>query len=434
MAQTRSLCAAPDCCGCTGTSGTERRDPSETERQTDTHTDRQTDWSRRRLSCLMLRVLNGPEHEARCSSTAPTRRQLALGNTSPAPADTFAYDGRARVLEAKRIRAAFREVSGKPSFARERRRETSHVGSSSVGRQSPVDRPVASRSATEPPPRFPSPCTSTPCFIFFSSSSSCLCRSSSSSVACSCSCCISSSSLWALRSSFCWMMAHRCSVSCSFTSVFLCRSSLAVTYSTSALSYRFLRKTQAEKLADAVSLPGSGVVAAGLFYPSSEDADIIGHHVIEGLELPLDPLQLHSLCLSLFGPVDNDTLLNFFSYCLHRLGSQSCQPHAKALLFLESVPDPSEQRSVLQTLSSLTCKGEKQDNTTSLSHLPPPLYFPWQSVGCAGPFEPALWTVFRLSALFSGPFSGLTSRRSDTSREPRPSWQGGRSGGPPEPH
>lgn len=57
-----------------------------------------------------------------------------------------------------------------------------------------------------------------------------------------------------------------------------------------------------------------------------------------------------------------------------RLGSQSCQPHAKALLFLESVPDPSEQRSVLQTLSSLTCKGEKQDNTTSVSPASTPLF------------------------------------------------------------
>ncbi len=33
------------------------------------------------------------------------------------------------------------------------------------------------------------------------------------------------------------------------------------------------------------------------------------------------------------------------------------------LMFLESVPDPSEQRSVLQTLRSPTCKGEKWDQT-----------------------------------------------------------------------
>lgn len=52
-----------------------------------------------------------------------------------------------------------------------------------------------------------------------------------------------------------------------------------------------------------------------------------------------------------------------------RLGSQSvsCLTSRQALLmFLESVPDPSEQRSVLQTLRSLTCKGRKQDKTLPL--------------------------------------------------------------------
>jgi len=57
--------------------------------------------------------------EARCSSTAPTRRQLALRNTSPAPADTFAHDGRARVLEPKRIRAAFPGSRRELSFTRD---------------------------------------------------------------------------------------------------------------------------------------------------------------------------------------------------------------------------------------------------------------------------------------------------------------------------
>lgn len=69
----------------------------------------------------------------------------------------------------------------------------------------------------------------------------------------------------------------------------------------------------------AVSLPGSGVVPAGLFYPVPQDADIIGHHVIEGLELLLDSLQLHSFCVSLFGPVDKNKLLNFI--LLHQFRS-----------------------------------------------------------------------------------------------------------------
>ncbi len=53
-----------------------------------------------------------------------------------------------------------------------------------------------------------------------------------------------------------------------------------------------------------------------MLYLASQDADIIGHHVIEGLELLLDSLQLHSLRLSLFGPVDNNTILkvNLVSY------------------------------------------------------------------------------------------------------------------------
>lgn len=58
----------------------------------------------------------------------------------------------------------------------------------------------------------------------------------------------------------------------------------------------------------AVCLPGHGVFPAGLFYPVPQDADIIGHHVIEGLELLLDSLQLHSFSLSLFGPVDTNQI------------------------------------------------------------------------------------------------------------------------------
>lgn len=57
------------------------------------------------------------------------------------------------------------------------------------------------------------------------------------------------------------------------------------------------------------SLPGSRVFPAGLFDLPSQDADIIGHHVIEGLKLLLDSLQLHGLRLSLFGPADNYKLL-----------------------------------------------------------------------------------------------------------------------------
>lgn len=49
-------------------------------------------------------------------------------------------------------------------------------------------------------------------------------------------------------------------------------------------------------------VPGGAVVPAGLLYPSSQDADIIGHHVVERLQLLLDPLQLHGLRLSLLGP------------------------------------------------------------------------------------------------------------------------------------
>lgn len=61
-------------------------------------------------------------------------------------------------------------------------------------------------------------------------------------------------------------------------------------------------------LSRVVSVPGSGVLPAGVLYFASQDADIIGHHVVEGLELLLDPLQLHGLCLSLFGPVDETEL------------------------------------------------------------------------------------------------------------------------------
>lgn len=50
------------------------------------------------------------------------------------------------------------------------------------------------------------------------------------------------------------------------------------------------------------ALPGSGVVPAGLLYLSPQDADIIGHHVVERLQLLLDPFQLHGLRLGLFGP------------------------------------------------------------------------------------------------------------------------------------
>lgn len=56
----------------------------------------------------------------------------------------------------------------------------------------------------------------------------------------------------------------------------------------------------------AVCLPGRGVFPAGLFYPVPQDSDIIGHHVIKGLELLLDSLELHSFSLSLFGPVDTN--------------------------------------------------------------------------------------------------------------------------------
>lgn len=58
----------------------------------------------------------------------------------------------------------------------------------------------------------------------------------------------------------------------------------------------------------AVCLPGRGVFPAGLFYPVPQDADIIGHHVIKGLELLLNSLQLHSFSLSLFGPVDTNQI------------------------------------------------------------------------------------------------------------------------------
>lgn len=80
-------------------------------------------------------------------------------------------------------------------------------------------------------------------------SASCCCsiRSTSisssrfSSSASTSSCCINSSSFLALRSSFCCMIVHRCSVRCSLISVLCWRSSLAATYSDSALSYRFLQ-------------------------------------------------------------------------------------------------------------------------------------------------------------------------------------------------
>lgn len=55
-----------------------------------------------------------------------------------------------------------------------------------------------------------------------------------------------------------------------------------------------------------LSLPGSAVVPAGLLNLSSQDADIIRHHVIEGLQLLLDSLQLHGFCLSLFGPAEDN--------------------------------------------------------------------------------------------------------------------------------
>lgn len=51
-----------------------------------------------------------------------------------------------------------------------------------------------------------------------------------------------------------------------------------------------------------LSVPGNRVVPAGLFYSASQDANIIGHHVIKGLELLLDSPQLHCLSLCLFGP------------------------------------------------------------------------------------------------------------------------------------
>lgn len=54
-------------------------------------------------------------------------------------------------------------------------------------------------------------------------------------------------------------------------------------------------------------VPGSRVVPAGLLYPASQDANVIGHHVVKRLELLLDSLQLHCLCLSLSGPVDKKT-------------------------------------------------------------------------------------------------------------------------------
>lgn len=75
------------------------------------------------------------------------------------------------------------------------------------------------------------------------------------------------------------------------------------------------------------------------------------------------------------------------------------------LMLLESVPDPSEQRSVLRTLRSPTCKEEKQCLPVSAwSHrLPPQLYFPWQSVGCAGPVS----SLDRVQA-FNRPFNSLT--------------------------
>lgn len=55
--------------------------------------------------------------------------------------------------------------------------------------------------------------------------------------------------------------------------------------------------------------PGSGVVPAGLLDPPPQDADVVGHHVVEGLQLLLDPPELHGLGLGLFGPADHTDML-----------------------------------------------------------------------------------------------------------------------------
>lgn len=73
------------------------------------------------------------------------------------------------------------------------------------------------------------------------------------------------------------------------------------------------------------------------------------------------------------------------------------------VMFLDSVPGPSEQRSVLPTLRNPTCKEEKPDRTMPpcLTCLPALFRLAVHS----------LWTAFRLSTHFNGPFNGLTSRR-----------------------
>lgn len=77
----------------------------------------------------------------------------------------------------------------------------------------------------------------------------------------------------------------------------------------------------------AAALPGGAVVPAGFFDPVSQDADVVGHHVVESLELLLDPLQLHSLSLSLSGPAGEKQAFHLVDSLPFPRGTTCRAPH-----------------------------------------------------------------------------------------------------------